>query len=114
VAAGINSLPAGQWAVARALGLRPAQVLWLVILPQALPLMLPSFLNQWVSLIKDTSLAYVIGVGELSYEATQVSNRVMVHPVEIFLFVALVYFVLCSALQLAASRVARRGASTAP
>jgi len=114
VAAGINSLPAGQWAAARALGLRPAQVLWLVILPQALPLMLPSFLNQWVSLIKDTSLAYVIGVGELSYEATQVSNRVMVHPVEIFLFVALVYFVLCSALQLAASRVARRGASTAP
>ncbi|WP_277963653.1 amino acid ABC transporter permease [Pseudomonas sp. RIT-To-2] len=108
VAAGIGSLPAGQWAAAKALGLRPGQVLRLVILPQALPIMLPSFLNQWVSLIKDTSLAYVIGVGELSYVATQVSNRVMVHPVQIFLFVALVYFLFCSALQWLAHRLARR------
>lgn len=114
VAAGINSLSAGQWAAAKALGLRPVQVLRLVILPQALPIMLPSFLNQWVSLIKDTSLAYVIGVGELSYEATQVSNRVMVHPVEIFLFVALVYFILCSALQWLATLVTRRAPARAP
>ncbi|WP_132650860.1 ABC transporter permease subunit, partial [Pseudomonas aeruginosa] len=99
---------AGQWAAARALGLRPWQVLRLVILPQALPVMLPSFLNQWVSLIKDTSLAYVIGVGELSFVATQVSNRVMVHPTEIFLFVALLYFLLCTSLDLAAAFLARR------
>lgn len=70
--------------------------------------MLPSFLNQWVSLIKDTSLAYVIGVGELSFVATQVSNRVMVHPTEIFLFVALLYFLLCTSLDLAAAFLARR------
>lgn len=108
VYAGIHSLPAGQWAAARALGLRPWQVLRLVILPQALPVMLPSFLNQWVSLIKDTSLAYVIGVGELSFVATQVSNRVMVHPTEIFLFVALLYFLLCTSLDLAAAFLARR------
>ncbi|MFV3307689.1 amino acid ABC transporter permease [Pseudomonas sp. NY15181] len=107
VHAGIESLPNGQWDAARALGLRPWQVLRLVILPQALPIMLPSFLNQWVSLIKDTSLAYVIGVGELSFVATQVSNRVMVHPTEVFLFVALLYFVLCSALDLAAALLAR-------
>lgn len=107
VHAGIGSLPAGQWAAARALGLRPWQVLRLVILPQALPIMLPSFLNQWVSLIKDTSLAYVIGVGELSFVATQVSNRVMVHPTEIFLFVALLYFLICSTLDLLAALFAR-------
>ncbi len=79
-----------------------------MILPQALPVMLPSFLNQWVSLIKDTSLAYVIGVGELSFVATQVSNRVMVHPTEIFLFVALLYFLLCTSLDLATAFLARR------
>ncbi|MDG9854555.1 amino acid ABC transporter permease [Pseudomonas nitroreducens] len=107
VHAGIESLPKGQWDAARALGLRPWQVLTLVILPQALPIMLPSFLNQWVSLIKDTSLAYVIGVGELSFVATQVSNRVMVHPTEVFLFVALLYFLLCSALDLAAALLAK-------
>lgn len=107
VYAGIHSLPAGQWAAAKALGLRPWQVLRLVILPQALPIMLPSFLNQWVSLIKDTSLAYVIGVGELSFVATQVSNRVMVHPTEIYLFVALLYFLFCSMLDLFAGSLAK-------
>ena len=104
VYAGISSLPSGQWAAGKALGLSKWHVLRLIILPQALPMMLPSFLNQWISLIKDTSLAYVIGVGELSFVATQVSNRVMVRPTEIFLFVALVYFVLCSSLDWLAQR----------
>ncbi|NWB26973.1 amino acid ABC transporter permease [Pseudomonas gingeri] len=108
VHAGIQSLPDGQWAAARALGMRPVQVMRLIILPQALPIMLPSFLNQWISLIKDTSLAYVIGVGELSFVATQVSNRVMVHPTEIFLFVALVYFLICSSLDLLAGFATRK------
>lgn len=49
-------------------------------------------------------MAYVIGVGELSFVATQVSNRVMVHPTEIFLFIGLVYFVLCSSLDWLAQR----------
>ena len=105
VYAGISSLAPGQWAAGKALGLSTWQVLRLIILPQALPMMLPSFLNQWISLIKDTSLAYVIGVGELSFVATQVSNRVMVHPTEIFLFVALVYFVFCSSLDLIANHL---------
>lgn len=107
VYAGIQSLPAGQWDAARALGLGPYRVLRSVVLPQVLPMMLPSFLNQWVALIKDTSLAYVIGVGELSFVATQVSNRVMVHPTEIFLFVALVYFMFCGTLDVLASRLAK-------
>ncbi|MDU9412747.1 amino acid ABC transporter permease [Pseudomonas sp. zfem005] len=107
VCAGIQSLPPGQWDAGRALGLRPWQVLRLIILPQALPIMLPSFLNQWVSLIKDSSLGYVIGVGELSFVATQVSNRVMVHPTEVFLFVALLYFVMCAGLDLLAQWATR-------
>ena len=112
VYAGISSLAPGQWAAGKALGLSTWQVLRLIILPQALPMMLPSFLNQWISLIKDTSLAYVIGVGELSFVATQVSNRVMVHPTEIFLFVALVYFVFCSSLDLVANHLIKPKAKT--
>ncbi|ALE88553.1 amino acid ABC transporter permease [Pseudomonas versuta] len=112
VYAGISSLAPGQWAAGKALGLSTWQVLRLIILPQALPMMLPSFLNQWISLIKDTSLAYVIGVGELSFVATQVSNRVMVHPTEIFLFVALVYFVFCSSLDLMANHLIKPKAKT--
>lgn len=111
VHSGILSLSSGQWAAAKALGMSPWQVLRLIILPQALPIMLPSFLNQWISLIKDTSLAYVIGVGELSFVATQVSNRVMVYPTEIFLFIALVYFIICSALDLVANRLTDSGSA---
>lgn len=108
VHAGIASLPAGQWQAAAALGLRRGQALRLVILPQALPIMTPSFINQWVALVKDTSLAYVIGVGELSFVATQVSNRVMVYPTEIFLFVALLYYLFCTALTWLADSATRR------
>lgn len=108
VHAGIASLPAGQWQAAAALGLRRGQALRLVILPQALPIMTPSFINQWVALVKDTSLAYVIGVGELSFVATQVSNRVMVYPTEIFLFVALLYYLFCTALTWLADNATRR------
>ncbi|WP_311969010.1 amino acid ABC transporter permease [Pseudomonas baltica] len=111
VYAGIMSLPSGQWAAAKALGMRNSQILTSVILPQALPIMLPSFLNQWVSLIKDTSLGYVIGVGELSFVATQVSNRVMVHPTEIFLFVGLVYFIFCSGLSVLANLLTRNASA---
>jgi polar amino acid transport system permease protein len=61
--------------------------------------------NQWVSLIKDTSLAYIVGVPEFTFLANQVNNRLMVYPVQIFLFVGLVYLLLCSALQFFATRL---------
>ena len=84
-----------------------------MIVPQALRMMVPSFINQWISLIKDTSLAYIVGVGELTFPATRVNNRSMVYPMEVFLFVALVYFVFCPALDLLANAVNRRfGAQT--
>jgi polar amino acid transport system permease protein len=108
VSAGINSLPRGQSEAARALGLGRWDALRLVILPQALPRMAPSFVNQWVALIKDTSLAYVIGVSELSFVATQVSNRVMVYPAEIYLFVAAVYYILCMIVEVGIGRAAAR------
>lgn len=108
VSAGIDSLPKEQAEAARALGLGPWTTLRRVILPQALPRMAPSFVNQWVALIKDTSLAYVIGVAELSFVATQVSNRVMVYPAEIYLFVGAIYFILCTIVEVGVGRAAAR------
>ena len=102
VAAGINSLPKGQWRAGKALGLSWLQVMRYVILPQALPRMLPSFINQWVSLIKDTSLAYIIGTADLTFLARQVSSTVMTQPAVIYLFVAFIYFMGCSLLDIAA------------
>ncbi|VUZ27706.1 L-cystine transport system permease protein YecS [uncultured Comamonas sp.] len=113
VAAGIRAIPQGQWDAGTALGMTRWQVLRVLILPQALPMMLPSFINQWVTLIKDSSLAYIVGVGELSFLATQVNARLMINPAEVFLFVGAIYWVLCSLLNLLAAwmgRQARTGA----
>ena len=108
VYAGISSLPPGQMQAALALGMTRWQAMRRVVLPQALPMMLPSFVNQWIALIKDTSLAYVIGVGELSFVATQVNNRVMVYPAEIFLAVAVLYYLMCASLDVASGWLLRR------
>ncbi len=95
VRAGVLSLPKGQVEAARGTGLSHAQAMAYVILPQALFNMIPSFVNQFVSLTKDTSLAYIIGVTELTKTATQVNNRTMKAPFEIFITVAVLYFVVC-------------------
>ena len=108
VYAGIGSLPPGQMQAALALGMTRWQAMRRVVLPQALPMMLPSFVNQWIALIKDTSLAYVIGVGELSFVATQVNNRVMVYPAEIFLAVAVLYYLMCASLDVASGWLLKR------
>ncbi len=68
-----------------------------IVLPQGLRNMIPSFVNQFVSLIKDTSLAFIVGVSELTHVATQVNNRTMIYPAEIFAFIAIIYFILCFA-----------------
>lgn len=102
VATGIRAIAQGQWDAGSALGMSRWQVLRWVVLPQALSAMLPSFVNQWVTLIKDSSLAYIVGVGELSFLSTQVNARLMVHPAEVFLLVGAVYWLLCSVLNLLA------------
>jgi polar amino acid transport system permease protein len=107
VAAGIHGIGTGQWQAALSLGMPRGQVLRYIILPQALQIMLPSFVNQWVTLVKDSSLAYIVGVGELSFVAAQVNSRLMVYPAEVFLLVGLLYFILCSALEQCALRVGR-------
>lgn len=108
VKAGILAIGQGQWQAGMSLGFTRWAVLWYIILPQALQMMLPSFINQWIALIKDTSLAYIIGVAELSFLATQVNNREMIYPMEIFLFVALIYFIMCFSLEMIANQILRR------
>jgi len=111
VHAGIVSIGNGQWQAAMSLGLTRWQALREVVLPQAVRVMMPSFVNQWVSLIKDTSLAYIVGVPEFTFLANQLNNRLMVYPAQIFLFVGFVYLMLCGALQaLAHAHLSRRSA----
>jgi len=97
VVAGIDGIPKGQTEAAISTGLTHRQVMLYIVLPQGLRNMIPSFVNQFVSLIKDTSLAFIVGVSELTHVATQINNRTMAFPTEIFVFIALIYFILCYA-----------------
>lgn len=111
VHSGMKAIATDQWQAAFSLGLTKQQVIGLIILPQALKIMLPSFVNQWVSLIKDTSLAYIVGVAEFTFVATQINNRSMIYPTEIFLFVIIVYFIICWSLNFVLSLLMKRGVS---
>ncbi len=74
------------------------KTLRLVILPQALFNSLPSLVSQLVSIIKDSTLGYVINVPELTYAANQVSNQLLTKPFEVFAIVALSYYIICFSL----------------
>jgi len=95
VRAGVLSLPRGQMEAARGSGLSGTQAMVHVILPQALFNMIPSFVNQFVSLTKDTSLGFIISVGELTKTARQVMSRDTSAPTEILFTIAVLYFVIC-------------------
>ena len=106
VAAGLRSVGDGQWEAGLALGFSRWKVLWFLILPQALPRMAPSFINQWISLTKDTSLAYIIGTQEFLTLARQIDGRLTgAYSTEIYLFVGVVYFLLCMTLSFFAERI---------
>jgi polar amino acid transport system permease protein len=94
IKAGLDSIPKGQFEAAKTLGMNQWQVFIYIILPQAYRRMIPSILSQFVSLFKDTSLVYVIGVVEFFRAATIINNRIYM-SFEILSFIAIVYF-LCA------------------
>jgi His/Glu/Gln/Arg/opine family amino acid ABC transporter permease subunit len=94
VRAGIQSVPRGQMEAATATGLGRAQSMFYVVLPQALRNMIPALVTQCIVLLKDTSLASIIGYVDLTKAAQIVNNR-EVRPFELYLFIAVVYW-LCS------------------
>jgi His/Glu/Gln/Arg/opine family amino acid ABC transporter permease subunit len=94
IRAGIQSVPRGQIEAATATGLTQAQTLRHVILPQALRNMIPALVTQFIVLFKDTSLASIIGYVDLTKAAQIVNNR-EIRPFELYLFIAVVYW-LCT------------------
>ena len=103
VRAGIQSVPRGQAEAATATGLTQAQTMRFIILPQGLRNMIPSLVTQSIVLLKDTSLASIIGYVDLTKAAQIVNNR-EIRPFELYLFIAVIYW-LCS---YGMSRYARR------
>ena len=93
VRTGIGSVPRGQAQAAAASGLRPAQVLALVVYPQALRNIAPSLASLSSQLIKDSSLASVIAVAELTYQAGAIEGQTF-RTFEVYITIALLYLAL--------------------
>ena len=107
VRAGVQSVPRGQVEAARALGLSGAQGMRHVVLPQALRNMIPSLVTQMIVLFKDTSLASIIGYVDLTKAAQIVNNR-EIKPFELYLFIAVVYWICTYSMSRLAQRLERR------
>jgi glutamate/aspartate transport system permease protein len=94
IRAGIQSVPRGQVHAAYALGLNYRLAMMKVVLPQAFRNMIPILLTQGIILFQDTSLVYVVGLTDFMGAAGKVAQRDG-RLVEMYLFAAIVYFVLC-------------------
>lgn len=105
--AGVNAVPAGQVEAARSIGMRPAQIMRTVILPQAVHFVIPSLISQLVVVVKDTTVAYVVSYPDLMQNA-----RVLITNydalVSMYLTVALVYILLNYVINKLSGIVARR------
>lgn len=105
--AGIQSIPKGQVGAAYALGLNYRQAMTHVVLPQAFRNMLPVLLTQTIILFQDTSLVYVLSVTDFLGAASKVAQRDS-RLVEMYSFVALVYFAICFSLSMAVKALQKR------
>jgi polar amino acid transport system permease protein len=109
--AGIQAVPKGQREAAQVLGLTPMQSFIRIVLPQAIRMTLPPLASNFVQLIKFSSLGAVISVSEITRRGMELSSSTF-RPLEIFSFIAVVYFFICWPLAMAIriweSRLARR------
>ncbi len=105
VRSGLNSVEKGQLEAARSSGLTSAQTLWHIVLPQALRRMVPPIVGQFISLLKDTSLAVVIALPELMNHAQIINGRNVNYVIPTFILVALMYFLVNYALSVYSRRL---------
>jgi polar amino acid transport system permease protein len=103
----IEAIPRQQWEAAAALGIAPPSIFIHVIAPQAVRIAIPPTVGFLVQLIKNTSLASIIGFIELA-RAGQLVNNSTFQPFRVFIVVAAIYFALCYPLSLLSRRLERR------
>ncbi len=105
--AGIQSISLGQTEAAMALGMSRGQLLRRIIMPQAIRVVIPSVGNEFIAMIKDSSLVSLMGVWELSYRARKIGRRYF-RSLEMLLMAAAIYWIMCIFLQAVQSRIEER------
>jgi glutamate/aspartate transport system permease protein len=104
---GIQSIPRGQVWAGQALGMNYRQTMGNIVLPQAFRNMIPVLLTQTIVLFQDVSLVYVLSIPDFVGAASKIAQRDG-RLVEMYVFVAVVYFVLCYALSFLVKRLQKR------
>ena len=103
---GIQSIDRGQWEASRSMGFGFGLTMRKIILPQALPVIIPPTGNQFISMLKDSSLVSVIGVWELMFLARTLGQKTFQH-MEMLVSAAMLYWLMSICLELIQSRIER-------
>jgi polar amino acid transport system permease protein len=90
----IKSIDVGQMQAARSLGMTKIKAIRYIILPQALRLSIPSWSNEYASVLKDTSLVYALGITELMRQGRYIVARTFGNAILVYIICALIYFVI--------------------
>ena len=111
VRAGIQSIPKGQREAARSIGMSQMQELRYIVLPQAMKKVVPPMANQFITLIKDSSIISLISVQELTYKTVELvaSSRMIF---EAWITTAAFYFIVCFSLSRLFSRLEKQSESS--
>jgi len=107
IKAGIVSIGKGQWEAAQVLGFSRAQTLRYIILPQTVRVILPALGNEFVTLLKDSSLASSIGAVELVKEGTLIISRTY-KVIPVYCMMTLIYLAMTTVLLFALGRLEKR------
>jgi polar amino acid transport system permease protein len=105
--AGIMSIDEGQWEGSRALGFKFGLTMRKIILPQSIPLIIPPTGNQFIAMLKDSSLVSVIGVWELMFLARTLGNKTFNH-MEMLITAAMLYWMMTMVLEYIQSHIERK------
>ncbi len=108
VRGGIQNIPPGQFEAAYSTGLSYWQTMRKIVLPQALKQMIPAIVGQFIAILKDTSLAYIIGANEMTMVTQIIINRKQILIFEMYTTIAVIYFIMCYAMSRYAARLERR------
>ena len=101
----ITAVDPGQMEGARSNGMTYMQAMYHVIIPQALNKMIPSLLSQFVSLVKDTSLATIIVLPELLFHAQIIYSQNTTYLIPMYVIIAIMYFIVCFSLSMIAKHL---------
>ena len=105
---GIQSIPKGQYEAALVLGYSRAQTFFKIVLPQVIKRILPAMGNEIITLVKDTSLAFVLGMAEMfSVAKALAASNVSMVP---YAIAALIYWVFCLLIEFILGRVEKKPA----